>query len=212
MKKSQHSKFSKPSKPIAAVELTVWSARKTALKFLKMGVPILPLGSKTDRPSGIGSVQYSVSWRPEDAAIFREARSLQLRRSLGSAFCIVRADGTAGIAAFRDLASRNESRIPKTVSWKIGDHRYYLFGHSDNSIPQTSTALAAGVELVGTAEYVLGPDSELSKDRKARFVADRRLGEVKVADAPSWLPMNANGREWLLRTPFPIRIDEIKDS
>ena len=126
-KKSQHSKFSKPSKPVAAVELTVWSARKTALKFLKMGVPNQPRGSKTDRPPGIGSVQYPFSWRPEDAAYFEKHEASNYGVTSGAKFCIVCTDGSAGIAAFRDLASRNESRIPKTVSWKLDDHRYYLF-------------------------------------------------------------------------------------
>jgi putative DNA primase/helicase len=101
-------------------------------------------------------------------------------------FVAIIADGVAGRTSLRKLQARHKC-LPKTVTYRDGERRVRLFATGGARLCDRSHALGAGLEVVGTGDFVVAPSRIDDPEAERRFVTGRALGEIDVAPAPPWL-------------------------
>jgi putative DNA primase/helicase len=106
-------------------------------------------------------------------------------------FVAIIADRVAGRTSLRKLQARHTS-LPKTITYRDGERRVRLFAIGGAHLCDRRHALGAGLEVVGTGDFVVAPSRFDDPTAERRFVARRALGEIEVAPVPLWLVQLVN--------------------
>ena len=130
------------------------------------------------------------------------------RTGRASGLVVVDVDGDEGIASLRDLERRYEPLpITASVVTPSGGQHFY-FAHPGGHVPNSASALAAGLDIRGDGGYVLMPPSIGTSGR--RYEPDERC---PFAPLPGWLAERIatpeNGER--PRTPTSVWVGIVRD-
>ena len=77
--------------------------------------------------------------------------------------------------------------MPKTVTFRSGPFRFYVFRSDGMQVSSSEGQLGKGLDVLGEGSYLLGPGSRMSPGAECRFAEGRALGDVEIATSPEWL-------------------------
>jgi putative DNA primase/helicase len=92
-------------------------------------------------------------------------------------------DGKTSLQALQD----EHGRLPKTVTVKTGKGRHLYFRCDGAQVGNSAGRLGEGIDVRGDGGYVVAAGSVHSSGTTYRYVEDRELGQIELAQAPQWL-------------------------
>ncbi|MFC8234279.1 bifunctional DNA primase/polymerase [Streptomyces sp. NPDC057284] len=97
-----------------------------------------------------------------------------------------RKNGVNGVEGLNQLAARHGFAIPQTMTicTPSGGFHLWLAGPAGTVVPNSAGRLAPGIDVRGTAGYLVGPGS---KGKLGEYALHPKLGEVDVQPVPAQL-------------------------
>ncbi len=160
---------------------------KTILAFLDRGVAILPLSPEANAPAVAGGVKAAVTDRKTLTRFYTKHSNFSYGLALGDGVFVVRVKGRPSKSRLHEIADEHGERLPTTTTLRIGRARYYLFAAKGMQIRSSKGLIGKGIDVLGTGEYVPGPESKLASGARCKFAEGRALGDVEIAKSPKWL-------------------------
>jgi putative DNA primase/helicase len=177
------------------------STLATALRYASRGLPVIPMHGTKDgactcgipacgQPGNHPRTENGVYDATVDPQFIEHLWRSRPKAKIGIVFggpsemLGLAIDGKAGRKNLRDL-TRNHGKFPRTVTILDGDREIRLL-RGDGAGP-TNGELTEELWVLGDGDFILAPSSVETSTAVRRFKGGRRLGQVKIAQAPRWL-------------------------
>jgi putative DNA primase/helicase len=156
-------------------------------RALNNGAAILPVVAGGKAPAISGGVKSATTNGKVLAARFTSEPDLNYGIATGkmSGIFALDLDGPEGKKTLAALIDHH-GHLPKTVRVMTPNGEHLYFKAPGYPVPNSAGKIGPGVDIRGDGGYVLGAGSRTS-DGVYRYFEGRRLGEIKIADAPAWL-------------------------
>ncbi|MFK4595725.1 bifunctional DNA primase/polymerase [Streptomyces pristinaespiralis] len=97
-----------------------------------------------------------------------------------------RKNGVDGVASLRALAAKHDFTVPRTmtVCTPSGGLHLWLAGHDGTAVSNSAGRLGPGIDVRGTAGYLVGPGSH---GKTGAYTVHPKVGEIAVQPVPAQL-------------------------